>query len=73
MADDGERGSRARPRDPAERTELHLGVADEDSYLRRELWPTGVARGWRRTGCISGIALVLVLLVVALALRVVAA
>ncbi|WCO65435.1 hypothetical protein PO878_13110 [Iamia majanohamensis] len=46
--------------------ELHVGIADEDSYLRRAYYPTGVARGWRRTGCIAAIAVVLAVFVLAL-------
>lgn len=61
--------NRGGPQRTDERVELHVGIADEDSYLRNEYWPTGVARGWRRTGCIGAIAVVLVLLVLAFALR----
>jgi hypothetical protein len=28
-----------------------VGVPDRQSWLLREHYPTGTARGWRRTGC----------------------
>lgn len=44
-----------------------LGIPDRDSWLLRSMYPTGTARGWRRTGCIAmlvGAALVCLLAVV---------
>ncbi len=41
-----------------------MGVPDRESWLFREHYPTGTARGWRRTGCLVMLAGTFIVLMV---------
>ncbi len=43
-----------------------MGIADRDSWLLREAYPSGHASGWRRVGRMALLVGALVLIVVAL-------
>jgi hypothetical protein len=42
-----------------------VGIPDRDSWLLRDHYPTGRARGWRRAGCLVLLVGAMVLIVVA--------
>jgi len=46
-------------------TVVDVGIPDRESWLLREAYPTGTARGWRRAGCLAAIAVTLAALVAA--------
>ena len=50
-----------------------MAPPDRESWLLQSYYPTGVARGWRRTGCMVMLIAPLVIIVVGLVVAVVMA
>jgi hypothetical protein len=42
-----------------------VGIPNEDSWFLTNLYPTGVARGWRRVGCLVMLIVPLLIIVIA--------